>query len=44
MPDFNGVGYSLVWPVLFGAWCISGYQIYYGDDVNIGVPVAMKVE
>ena len=31
--------YSLVWPILFGGWCMSGWHLLFGDMGNLaGAP------
>ena len=34
--------YSLVWPILFGGWCMSGWHLLFGDVGNLaGAPPAL---
>ena len=33
--------YSLVWPILFGSWCVSGLHLRVGDAGNLFVTIAI---
>lgn len=33
--------YSLVWPILFGSWCVSGLHLRVGDAGNLLVTIAI---
>jgi cycloeucalenol cycloisomerase len=37
------LAYSPVWPVLFGAWCISGLHLQAGDAGNLGVTLLIAL-
>lgn len=35
--------YSCIWPIFFGAWCISGVHLKYGDIGNLLVSIIIAL-